>query len=115
MDYSKLNKDSLVVDVIVVDDLIGSNEQCIQFLQELTGHLNWIVTSSPDLKNTGNIGNTYSQENKGFIEPQPFQSWSLNIESLCWEAPIAEPNNEGFAYWWNESTLSWIEEPITGE
>jgi hypothetical protein len=36
----------------------------------------------------------------------PYNSWLLNEETCCWEAPVPYPQ-DGNLYIWNEETLSW--------
>lgn len=60
------------------------------------------------------IGYTYDEARDAFIPPQPFPSWSLNQETLIWEAPIPCPcldpeNTKNYA--WDEESLSWVETP----
>lgn len=52
--------------------------------------------------NPAGIGYTY--DGTGFIPPQPFPSWILN--GYVWEAPVPLPDDR--AYYWDESTTSWI-------
>lgn len=59
-------------------------------------------------KNYAGIGYTYDEELDAFIPPKPFDSWILNKEICLWESPIPEPETGN--WYWNESTLSWIEE-----
>jgi len=36
----------------------------------------------------------------------PYTSWTLNQETVEWEAPVPYPN-DGESYTWNEETISW--------
>ena len=62
-------------------------------------------------KNYAGIGFFYDVTRDAFVAPQPFESWVLNEETCRWEAPTAYPT-EGGPYFWDEATLSWIEQPI---
>lgn len=42
-----------------------------------------------------------------FYEPQPYASWTLNVQTYLWIAPVPYPNDGQF-YFWDESTLSWV-------
>jgi hypothetical protein len=42
-----------------------------------------------------------------FYAPQPYPSWSLNIQTYEWDAPIPYPT-DGKYYVWNETTQSWV-------
>jgi hypothetical protein len=57
-------------------------------------------------QNPAIIGGEYLEEIEVFVDPQPYDSWTLNSE-YRWEAPEAKPDN-GY-YRWEESQLSWIE------
>jgi hypothetical protein len=65
--------------------------------------------------NYASIGGEYDSERDAFIPPRPhfYPSWSLNQETLMWEAPIAKPN-DGLNYGWNEDGQKWelISDPI---
>ena len=57
--------------------------------------------------NYAGIGYTYDSVKDAFIAPQPYPSWTLNVASFIWEAPIAKPS-DGKRYMWNENTTSWV-------
>jgi hypothetical protein len=57
-------------------------------------------------KQYAGIGYTYNPEADVFIAPQPYPSWSLDV-NYDWQAPIPRPA-EG-VWIWNEETLSWDE------
>ena len=56
--------------------------------------------------NYAGIGFSYNPEADAFIAPQPFDSWTLNTDCYCWEAPIPMPQDEN-VYFWNEESSSW--------
>jgi hypothetical protein len=56
-------------------------------------------------KQYAGIGFTYDEVADVFVAPQPFPSWSLDLNH-DWQAP--EPKPEG-DYTWDESTLAWVE------
>lgn len=62
----------------------------------------------PFRKNYAGIGYVYDSVRDAFIEPQPFQSWSLDEETCLWVAPTPMPEDGNF-YNWNEATLSWVQ------
>jgi hypothetical protein len=41
-----------------------------------------------------------------FVPPKPFNSWTLNLETCQWDAPVAYPTN-GNIYTWNEENMAW--------
>ena len=68
------------------------------------------IDSKPPLrKNYAGIGYRYDKELDAFIPPQPYQSWELNTETCLWEPPTPYPNDNK-DYFWNEETLSWVED-----
>jgi hypothetical protein len=77
----------------------------------------WIQTSyNSNIRNTyAGIGYLYNEELDIFIEPKPFESWSLDTESQKWKAPVVKPIDDKI-YIWNEETLSWKEStnPLPG-
>ena len=107
--------DGLVTNVIVIhnDELLIDgleNEQAgRQFCHSLYGG-EWIQTSYNNnfRKQYAGIGFAYNSDADVFIAPQPYQSWSLDVNN-DWQAPTPKP--EG-AYSWNEETLAWVEAPV---
>jgi hypothetical protein len=81
---------------------------------------NWIQTSynthggihslggTPLRKNYAGIGYTYDQVLDAFIPPKPYPSWTLNLETCLWQAPVLLPDTTN-QYMWDETTLSWTE------
>ena len=74
-------------------------------------------TSEPDpdqskafRKNYAGIGYTYDSVIDGFIPPQPYPSWLLNITTGLWEAPVPYPT-DGKQYVWDEDAQSWVKVP----
>lgn len=53
------------------------------------------------------IGGKFDPVNNVFVEPQPYQSWSLSA-AFSWQAPTPMPD-DGKPYKWDEPTLSWVE------
>ena len=53
-------------------------------------------------------GYEYDSDKNKFKSPQPFESWTLNEETLLWEAPVAKPVQEGY-YRWDEDTQDWVQ------
>jgi hypothetical protein len=50
------------------------------------------------------VGWTYTEE-EGFRSPQPYPSWVWGENG--WEAPVAQPDDENF-YEWDEESQSWL-------
>lgn len=89
--YAKI-EDGIVVNIILCSDSEISSQSGT--------HIK--VT---DETNKASIGYEYSYEKNKFKSWQPFESWTLNTDTLLWEAPVAKP--EG-ATIWNEANQSWI-------
>ena len=59
-------------------------------------------------KQYAGIGYRYDETKNKFITPQPFNSWSLDIND-DWKAPVAFPSNtENKIIDWDEDNLRWI-------
>lgn len=116
--FAELNKNNIVTRVLVVDDLDCRDENNfeneavgVHFLRNIFGATTeWKQTSYNNnmRKQYAGIGYTYNSENDVFIEPQPYESWSLN-DSFDWEAPTSYPD-DGKVYDWDELSTSWVEE-----
>lgn len=108
-----------VLDGIVINLIVAEPDFFQTFVDTSPGE--WIQTSyntkggvhllggTPLRKNYAGIGYTYDRIRDAFIPPKPFLSWILNEETCLWEAPVPIPNDKNY-YFWNEQTLSWINE-----
>ena len=135
--FAKLGVNGKVIAVVVVSnsDTINASgvedeNVGIQFLERSTGWPLWKKTSyntkagkyynqdgseGDQTKayrgNYAGIGFIYDEDNDIFISKQPFASWTLNVSTASWEAPVAMPNTETNGikdfYNWNEATQSW--------
>jgi hypothetical protein len=109
--FAKLGTGNIIEQVIVVSNDIAVTEQAgIDFLNNLYKDRNvvWKQTSYNNnfRKNFAGIGYQYDQQRDAFIAPKPFNSWVLNENTCCWEAPVSKPQDDNI-YTWNESTLTW--------
>jgi hypothetical protein len=43
----------------------------------------------------------------GYVSPSPFTSWTFDVATKAWVAPVEMPIEEGKFFTWNEETLSW--------
>ena len=102
-----------VVDGIVEQVIVADTKEWCE--ANLGGE--WVQTSyntvgnvhpegRPLHKNYAGIG--YSWDGTGFAAPQPYPSWSLDLFSYLWQAPVAMPE-DGKMYNWDEATTSWVE------
>ncbi len=116
--FAKLDENNIVIDVIVVhNDMlrdehgIECEELGVQFLINITNHINWKQTSynSTFRKNYAGRGFVYDATRDAFIPPKPFSSWILNENTCQWEAPVllnVSIENQPF-YYWNEIDKRW--------
>ena len=74
--------------------------------EQLTGG---VAHSFDDQEMTGvNIGWVYETPYGKWRNPiSPYPSWSFNIETWAWEAPISKPE-DNLEYNWDEATQSWL-------
>lgn len=89
--YAKI-EENLVANIIVCSD------------SEIASQ-NGMHVKVTDYTNNAGIGYEYDSSKNKFKAPQPYESWSLNENTLIWEAPVVKP--EG-ATIWDEDNQSWI-------
>jgi len=109
--FAKLGIGNIVEKVEVVSNNIATTEQAgVDFLRNLYNDQNaqWFQTSYNNniRKNFAGIGYTYDQTRDAFIEPKPFNSWTLNETTCNWESPVVKPD-DGQNYVWNEENQQW--------
>lgn len=120
--FAKINESNIVTQVVVVNDSDGNNDTDGQnFLNNLfkTTHT-WKKTSyntygnthrlggTPYRKNFASVGFTYDSSRDAFIEPKPYNSWTLDETTCLWEPPVAYPT-DGKSYEWDEDNRQWVE------
>jgi hypothetical protein len=124
--FAQLDNNNIVINIIVVNnnellDQEGNEveQKGIDFCKSLFGeNTNWVQTSYNGniRKNYAGIGFSYDQTKDVFIQPKPYDSWTLNETTCNWEAPVPMPTTEleeNQYYSWNESIVNW--ETITIE
>ena len=96
--YAKV--DGGIVEQVIVADA--------EFVNNLSGE--WIETSLDGSvrKNYAGKGYTYDSTRDAFIQPKPYDSWTLNEDTCLWEYPVALPD-DGKHYEWDEDTTNWKE------
>ena len=125
--FAKLKVGNIVETVEVVSNDVATTEQAgVEFLQNLyKDRAVWKKTSyntiggvhllggTPFRKNFAGVGYKYDQTRDAFIEPKPFNSWTLNETTCLWDPPVAKPeltqeqiDNNNF-YSWNETNQIW--------
>ena len=102
--------DNIVTRVIVAD----TKEWC-----EANLGGTWVQTSYNTLGNVHALGGTplhknyagigFTWDGVGFSGPRPFDSWTLNLNTYIWEAPVPMPVEEGKRFTWDEATQTWTE------
>jgi len=109
--YAFINDDNIVTEVIVGID----ETELIEGLNPEIWYGNFrgqrcVRTSynSNIRKNYAGIGFIYDETRDAFIPPKPFNSWILNEDTCCWEAPVSIPT-DGKLYEWNETGQKWDE------
>ena len=97
--------DGIVQRVIVVHDNDEANGA--QFCHDLLGG-EWVQTSYNGTirKQFAGIGYTYDHVRDEFVQPQPFNSWTLD-ENNDWQPPTPMPSSGG-PYRWSEEDLEWV-------
>ena len=112
--FAKLDLNNTVTNVLVVNNNVllkvdGTESELKgkQFLNSLFGSATWVQTSynANFRKQYAGIGYTYDSLKDKFITPQPFNSWTLNVND-DWQPPTPMPTDDNL-YSWNEETLSW--------
>ena len=117
--FAKLDENNIVVEVIVVDNKMLTNENGeevesigVDFINNLYGTNDvWKQTSyNGNLrKNYAGKGFLYDENRDAFIEPTaPYPSWILNEETCQWEAPVPRPTDI-IHYYWDEDVKNWVE------
>ena len=102
---------NVVTNVVVVHnnellvDGVEVESKGAEFCTNLFGG-SWLQTSfnSKIRKQFASVGYTYDSNADVFIAPQPFESWTLDINH-DWQAPTPKPDGD---YRWDESQLEWV-------
>jgi hypothetical protein len=113
-----LIKNNIVIAVIVVDNeiLLSNGVEVEQLGVDFINSLNIKnIYDYDNIKQTSynsnfrniyaGIGFTYDNVNNVFIEPKPFEDWTL--VNYKWTAPIPYPN-DGKHYFWNDNKWNLI-------
>lgn len=105
--WAEVSEDNIVLRVVVTDNNDPRGDEGYEWLTANLGG-RWIQTSYNRniRKNYAGVGFTYDEERDAFIPPATFASWVLDEATCNWEAPVPRPT-DGFAYDWDEDSLSW--------
>lgn len=108
-----------VVQVIVVDNKNLDGKEFPEsepvgqaFIKSIGLPGEWLQTSYNNnfRVNYAGLDYTYDLNRDAFIPPQPFPSWTLNEDSLQWDAPKPFPLSDGdelLPYFWDEDAGDW--------
>lgn len=115
--FAQINDLNIVSNIVKINnsELIDENgveqeQKGIDFCKSLFGQdTKWKQTSYNNnfRKNYAGVGHIYDEARDAFIEPKPYNSWTLNESTCKWEAPIPYPHGQGRDFAWNESTMMW--------
>lgn len=117
--YALLDENNVVVNVIVgadetdTENLGEEFSSWEEFYADFFGqtckrtsyntfHNQHDLGGTPFRGNYAAIGKVYDAVNDIFIEAQPYDSWTLDLDNAKWVAPISKPDSEQ-QYTWNES------------
>lgn len=121
--FARLEGD-LVTQVVVIanDDILDADGNEVEALgaalcEQLVGPGLWVQTSYSGKfrrRYAGlEPGTTYSAQHDAFILPQPYPSWTLDLDDENdWVPPVPMPTNEGYWYEWDEQGQAWIPHKI---
>jgi hypothetical protein len=103
-------ENGFVTEVIVAEqDYIDTLENPSAWVQTSYNTFGGVHPENRPLrKNYAGVGYTYDVTRDAFIAPQPYLSWALDEETCLWQSPIPCPI-DGKNYYWDETTLTWIE------
>jgi len=105
--FAEVDENNIVTRVLVTDN--SYPEEGYEWLLDTFGG-RWIQTSynARIRKNFASVGYSYDEVLDAFIAPKPFDSWTLDVETCQWVAPIPRPSGET-VYVWDEESLNWKE------
>jgi hypothetical protein len=116
--YAELNSNNEVINIIYMDNEIITDENgeeneelgIIHLHEHHGSDRKWVRTSyNRNFRgNYASFGDTYREDIDAFIKPQPYPSWTLNLETAQWEPPIPDPSDEINWYDWDEDAGNWI-------
>ena len=90
----------------IVENTASYDEDTSQkWLEAVKNNYDKVVIANPD---EVGIGYSYNEQENIFVQPQPYPSWTKNLETYLWEAPTPMPT-DGNMYQWNEELLQWKE------
>ena len=100
--FAQINNNNMVTNITVMEESVA--DQAPQIFSSVEGEWIRVEEGSPV-----SVNGYWSPEQNKFYGKQLFPSWSLNQETLIWEAPTPMPVVEGKMYQWIEDDLNWQE------
>ena len=103
--WAEIDSNNKVIRVLVGDN--NAPDEGEAFMKSLGG--TWVKTSYNGniRKNYAGIGYEYRSDIDAFVAPQPYPSWSLDVDAK-WQPPTPYPTDDKM-YSWNEETTEWTE------
>ena len=103
--WAEIDSNNKVIRVLVGDN--NAPDEGEAFMKSLGG--TWVKTSYNGniRKNYAGIGYEYRSDIDAFVAPQPYPSWSLDVDAR-WQPPTPYPTDDKM-YSWNEETTEWTE------
>lgn len=102
--WAELDEKNKVIRVLVGDNNDPNGDEGYQWLIDNLGGT-WVKTSYNATIGFNYAGVDYSYDGTGFAAPQPFASWTLDINTYQWQPPIPKPEGENWE--WNETDQNW--------
>jgi hypothetical protein len=106
--WAELDENNVVLRVTVGDNDDPAGDEGYQWLIDNLGGL-WVKTSynATIRKNFAGVGFTFDEILDAFIPPQPYPSWTLDLETATWVSPVPYPDSGNYS--WDEKTQNWLE------
>jgi hypothetical protein len=122
--FAEIDSNNTVLRIVVIDNndvdtnggdqSVGAEEK-VKSIVPFTSGYRWVQTSYNNnfRKQYAGIGHTFDSVKNKFILPQPFASWSLDVND-DWQPPVAYPtaitygDNAIYIISWEEAEQRWI-------
>jgi hypothetical protein len=117
--FAQLDDNNTVIWVTCIDNEIITDENGNESEELGIKHIHDTIPNSTNYKwkqtsynnnfrgRYAGIGFSYDEELDAFIGPQIYPSWTLNVDTFCWEPPVPKPEvdeNSIIDYHWNEES-----------
>ncbi len=104
--FAELDDNNNVLRVLVTNNDDPNGDEGFQWLVDNLGG-RWVKTSynAKIRKNFAGIGFVYDETKDAFIEPKPFDSWTLDEDTCKWVPPVPYPEDRTYCYWDEENQI----------